>query len=167
MNFQKTQLIFLIGIFLTMLSCTNQSSNLEKQSQAKLEKVLKLAENTVKVMGQSRSGVDLKNENFDSLSTQIIRSLSLSSNEARVAYLSSEECLRKKRLSLDQAAVSSNHPDWQKQVQDSVYHSLLKETVLRIDSEANQRSSDPTIQDLLIEVEQLKSLKGELDLFCN
>jgi len=155
LNSQSICILLMLSLF---ISCSDQSVAIEKEARLKLEKKLKLAENTVKVLGQSSSGVDLSNENLDSLSRNVIKSLSLSSYEVRKAYLVGEECLNKKR--------KENNTMLEKHAQDSVYHALLKQTVLHIDSTSLKREADPTIQELLIDIEKLNVLKKEFDKFC-
>lgn len=148
------------------MSCTNQSEKLHEEAKVQLEKVLNSAENRVRILGRSSSGVDLKTKNFDSLSLKVIRVLSVSAYEARTAYLTSEECLQEKRLATGKMDKTESDENWQNQVKDSIFHSMLKNEVLRIDTMANNRSSDPTIQDLLVEIEKLKRMKEEMDKFC-
>ncbi len=166
LNTLKIQYKCILGILFLFISCTDKGVIIEKEAKLKIEQKLKVAENTIKVLRQSSSGVNLNNENFDSLSRNVIRSLSLSAYEARKAYLVCEVCLDKRRKELAIKKSNSNSSIFEKHLQDSVYYSVLKQTILRIDSITLNRESDPTIQELLIEIEKLNVLKLEIDNLC-
>ena len=153
----------LFGAILFLTACSDYKADAVKEAQQKVEQTLKADENLVKVLGRSSAGIDFNNQDFDALSSQVIRALAESAYEARKAYLGCELFWEKKKKAIDKNYDNLEH---EKYFQDSVYHSLLKETVLQIDNPAPNPTTDPTIQELVIKTEQLILLRKELDVLC-